>query len=82
MTRDSPRLYVEVLSVQFRTSLALQFQYRAAQMIWLLFFVLQPAIYLSIWSAVAGALGGQVGGYGPGELAAYSSASGWRTAGP
>jgi ABC-2 type transport system permease protein len=77
MTLGSLRLYVDVLSAQFRASLALQFQYRAAQVIWLVFFVLQPVMYLSIWSAVAGSLGGHVGGYAPRELAAYFLCTMW-----
>ena len=77
MAPDSPRLYVDVLSAQFRASLALQLQYRAAQVIWLLFFVLQPVMYLSIWSAVARSLGGQLAGYEPRELAAYFLCSMW-----
>ena len=71
------RLYVDAFGAQFRASLALQFQHRAAQMIWLLFFVLQPVMYLSVWSAVAGSLGGHVGGYEPHELAAYFLCSMW-----
>jgi len=68
---------VEALAAQFKASLALQFQYRAAQVIWLVFFVLQPVVFLSIWSAVAQALGGQVGGYEPRALAAYFVCSMW-----
>ena len=49
----------------------------ASQVIWLLFFVLQPAIYLSLWSTVAESTGGQVGGYAPGDLAAYFLVSMW-----
>jgi ABC-2 type transport system permease protein len=77
MMPEPLRLYVDAFGAQFRVSLALQFQYRAAQVIWLLFFVLQPVMYLSIWSAVAGSLGGQVGGYEPRELAAYFLCSMW-----
>jgi ABC-2 type transport system permease protein len=74
---DPPRIHLDALAAQFRASLAVQFQYRAAQVIWLLFFVLQPAMYLSIWSAVAVSTGGQVGGYAPRELAAYFLVSMW-----
>jgi ABC-2 type transport system permease protein len=56
---------------QFRTSLATMFQYRAALVIWLLGQVLDPVIYLIVWSTVSVASGGEVGGYTTGEFAAY-----------
>jgi ABC-2 type transport system permease protein len=71
------RTYSDVVRAQFRVSLAVQFQYRGAQVIWLLFFVLQPLLYLSIWSAVARSSGGQVGGYEPRALAGYFVCSMW-----
>jgi viologen exporter family transport system permease protein len=77
MIADLPRIYLDACRAQFKASLAVQFQYRAAQVIWLLFFVLQPAMYLSIWSTVAQSTGGQVGGYAPRELAAYFLVSMW-----
>ena len=52
MIADS-RIHLNALRAQFRASLAVQFQYRTSQVIWLLFFILQPTMYLSIWSAVA-----------------------------
>lgn len=77
MLPEPLRTYADVLRAQFSASLAVQFQYRAAQVIWLLFFVLQPVLYLSIWSTVARASGGQVGGYEPRELAGYFLCSMW-----
>ena len=53
MLPEPLRTYSDVVRAQFRVSLAVQFQYRGAQVIWLLFFVLQPVLYLSIWSTVA-----------------------------
>ena len=55
----------------FTTSLALQFQYRAEMIIWLMGLVMQPVIYLAVWIAVAGSQGGAVGGYTRGDFAAY-----------
>jgi ABC-2 type transport system permease protein len=69
--------YWRAFSAQFKASLALQLQYRAAQVIWLLFFVLQPVMYLSIWSAVAESNNGLVGGYAPRDFAAYFLATMW-----
>ena len=69
--------YVDAFGAQFKATLALQFQYRAGQVIWLLFFVLQPVMYLSVWSAVARSTDGQVGGYAPEDIAAYFVATMW-----
>lgn len=57
---------------QFRTSLAAMVQYRAELVIWLIGHVLEPLVYLAVWSTVAGLSGGgSVGGYGSGDFAAY-----------
>jgi ABC-2 type transport system permease protein len=55
----------------YRTSLAVQMQYRVSAIIWLLGTVLQPVIYLVVWSTVARAEGGAVGGYNVSQFAAY-----------
>lgn len=62
---------------QFRIMLAVQFQYRAGVLVWLVFFVLKPVIFLCAWSAVARSTGGAVGGYSPEELAAYFLVTMW-----
>jgi ABC-2 type transport system permease protein len=62
---------LDLYRAQFRTSLATMFQYRAALVIWLLGQVLDPVIYLIVWSTVSVASGGEVGGYTTGEFAAY-----------
>ena len=56
---------------QFRTSFASMLQYRASLVIWLIGHVLEPLIYLVVWSAVSRSSGGSVGGYGAAEFAAY-----------
>jgi ABC-2 type transport system permease protein len=61
----------DVYGAFFRVSLAIEMQYRAANVIWLLGMVVEPVVYLAVWSAVAEAQGGTVGGYGPGDFAAY-----------
>jgi ABC-2 type transport system permease protein len=48
-----------------RVAVAVELQYRASSVIWL------PVIYLAIWSAVAAAQGGEIGGFGPQDFAAY-----------
>jgi ABC-2 type transport system permease protein len=56
---------------QFRTSLAAMLQYRAALVIWLIGQVLEPLIYLVVWTVVSKTQGGSVGGFTTGEFAAY-----------
>ena len=65
--RALPALYTQ----QFRTSLAVMLQYRASLLIWLISHLLEPLVYLVVWSAVAAAQGGSVGGFGGAEFAAY-----------
>ncbi len=62
---------LEIYRANFKTWIALQLQYRAALVIWLLGMVLEPVIYLIVWSTVARSSGGQVGGYSAGDFAAY-----------
>jgi len=61
----------EIYYVQLKTSLAVQFQYRAATIIWMIGRVVEPLIYLVVWTTVAEARGGEVGGFGPGDFSAY-----------
>jgi ABC-2 type transport system permease protein len=61
----------DVYQTQFRLSLAEQFQYRGAVLIWLLGLVLQPVIYFTVWSTVAESSDGNVDGYTARTFAAY-----------
>ena len=66
------RALLEMYAAEFRTSLSVELQYRASMVIWLLGGVLGPTVYLVVWSSVARGGGtGQVGGYSPGDFAAY-----------
>lgn len=65
------RAYLEIYSVQLKTQLAVQFQYRVAMLIWLIGMVVQPVVYLVVWSTVAEHRGGEVGGFTSGQFAAY-----------
>jgi viologen exporter family transport system permease protein len=56
---------------QLRTGIASLLQYRASELIWLIGNVLEPLIYLVVWSTVARSSGGSVGGYDAREFAAY-----------
>src|SRR5512140_3524881 len=46
-------------------------QYRAALVIWMIGHVLEPMVYLIVWSAVSQSRGGSVGEYSTREFAAY-----------
>lgn len=60
-------LYVQ----QFRTSFASVLQYRASLVIWLIGHVLEPLIYLVVWSVVCRSSGGSVSGFTAEKFAAY-----------
>ncbi len=60
-----------VYRAQLKTSFLMYLQYRASSVLWLLGMVLEPVIYLVVWSTIAGANGGAVDGYTAGDFAAY-----------
>lgn len=60
-------LYVQ----QLKTGIATMLQYRASLLIWLIGNVLEPLVYLVVWSTVSRSTGGTVGGYGARDFAAY-----------
>lgn len=62
-----PRIYVQ----QFKTTLASFAQYRAAIFIWMIGHVLEPLIFMIVWSAVTLSRGGLVGGFAAADFAAY-----------
>jgi ABC-2 type transport system permease protein len=62
---------LELYRQQMKTSFAGMLQYRVALVIWLISQVLDPLIYLIVWSTVSSASGGEVGGYTQGDFAAY-----------
>lgn len=62
---------IELYRQQFRTTIAVQLQYRASLVIWLISQVLGPLVTLSVWTAVSASGAGQAGGYGPSDFAAY-----------
>ena len=56
---------------QLKTGMATMLQYRASLVIWLIGNVLEPLIYLVVWTTVSRSTGGTVGGYGTRDFAAY-----------
>jgi ABC-2 type transport system permease protein len=65
--RGLARLYAQ----QFKTTFATMLAYRASLFIWMISSVLEPVIYLIVWSTVSNNNGGSVGGYTAGGFAAY-----------
>ena len=54
-----------------RTSIINQVQYRAAAYFYMIGMVVEPVIYLVVWSTIARGHGGSVNGFTPGTFAAY-----------
>ncbi len=65
--RDLAALYIQ----QFKTTFASMLQYRASLFIWMIGQVLEPLIYLVVWSTVSASSGGSVGDYTAAGFAAY-----------
>ena len=61
----------DLYAQEIKTSLASMLQYRAALAIYLIGNVLEPLIYLVVWTTVSASSGGSVGGYAPRDFAAY-----------
>ncbi|HYK87907.1 MAG TPA: ABC-2 family transporter protein [Acidobacteriota bacterium] len=62
---------VDMYTQQFKTTLAYQLQYRAALFIWLIGQILEPLVFLVVWSAVSHSNGGGTGGFTEEGFAAY-----------
>ena len=61
----------EIYLQQFKTGVASMLQYRATLVIWLIGNILEPLIYLVVWSTVSRSTGGSIGGYEARDFAAY-----------
>jgi ABC-2 type transport system permease protein len=62
---------IEIYIQQFKTTIATMFAYRASLLIWMIGQILEPLVYLIVWSIVANSNGGSVGSYTTREFAAY-----------
>ena len=56
---------------QFKTTLAMMFQYRASLVIWMIGQVLEPLVYLIVWTIVSSSSGGSIGSYTTADFATY-----------
>ena len=65
------RLARPLPDVDARSRSITQFQYRVANYFYMIGMIAEPVIYLVVWSTVAVQQGGEVGGFTPGEFAAY-----------
>jgi len=65
--RDFAAIYLQ----QFRTTFASFVQYRASILIWMIWHILEPLVYLVVWSAVAASGGGNVQGFTARDFSAY-----------
>jgi ABC-2 type transport system permease protein len=61
----------DLYAQQFKTTFASMLQYRASLVIWMIGHVLEPLVYLVVWSTVSNTGGGSVGDYTTGDFAAY-----------
>ena len=65
------RAMLEVYLGSMKIAVVEQFQYRVANYFYMIGMIAEPVIYLVVWSTIARAQGGSVGGYTPGAFAAY-----------
>lgn len=65
------RAYAHLYGTLARHGLQVQFQYRAANYFYMVGLVVEPVVYLVVWSTIARQSGGSVGGYTPETFAAY-----------
>ncbi|MCA9728332.1 MAG: ABC-2 family transporter protein [Candidatus Eisenbacteria bacterium] len=68
------RSWLSAYPAFLRISLLASIQYRASGAIWMIGSILEPLVYLTVWSTVARSQGGTVGGYSTAEFAAYYTA--------
>ena len=67
----SARGWIDLYLTQLKVAIATNVQYRVAAYFYMIGMVAEPVIYLVVWSTVARQQGGEVGGFTPGEFAAY-----------
>ena len=68
---ESLRWYGDLYLTMMRLAVIDQFQYRAANYMYMVGMIAEPVVYLVVWSVVAVQQGGEVGGFTPSTIAAY-----------
>jgi ABC-2 type transport system permease protein len=68
---EQMRALFQLYLQQSKTTFASMFQYRAALLIWMIGQVLEPLIFLIVWSTVSNGNGGSVGTYTTGAFVSY-----------
>jgi len=62
---------LELYQALLRIAFLGQIQYRASSLIWMIGMLLEPLVFLVVWSTAAAAKGGEVAGFDAREFAAY-----------
>jgi ABC-2 type transport system permease protein len=65
------RGYLDYYLTGMRIAISTQFQYRVSNYFFMVGFIAEPIIYLVVWSTIARQQGGEIGGFTPGDFAAY-----------
>ena len=65
------RAWLDFYAQEFRTTFASFVQYRASMFIWMIWQVLEPLVFLVVWTAVSRSSGGTVGGFTQNDFSAY-----------
>ena len=65
------RRMIDIYATLTKIAVLTQLQYPVANYFYMIGMIAEPVIYLVVWSTVARAQGGQVGGYTPGQFAGY-----------
>ena len=65
------RGWIGFYATTMRLAVTAQIQYRVSNYFYMIGMIAEPVIYLVVWSTVARQQGGEVGGFTPGEFAAY-----------
>ena len=63
--------YFDIYRSMMKLSILEQWQYPVANYFYMIGMIAEPVIYMVVWSTVAMQQGGTVGGFTPGEFAAY-----------
>jgi ABC-2 type transport system permease protein len=63
--------YLDFYVTSIKMAIMVSFIYRLQSFFYVIWIVIEPVIYLVIWSTIARSNGGSVGGYTPGTFAAY-----------